>query len=332
MMLPRLASGRFNKGVETLILESHSTIEGRLMGVFGRFFRWIRGKSSPKSFTMIVMGIENAGKSTLMAGLKGENPDLVTPSVGFSPETIKLGKLTYTIYDLGGGKTFRSIWTHYFAEVQGIIFVIDSADDVNMETAAQVLKDNIEDYRLKGKAVLVLANKQDKEGSISKDQLKERLGFADDSIPLEVFSCKALRKPDEPIDPGVIQGMQWLTASVKSNFAELSDRIATQKAEQEERETKERQEKKKRIEERKAAQNAPKSAIVAFTEDGTTQNATLATTEGNRSQERTLPPLRETSSPSGEVRPLNLEELVRDESGPPQDDAREEQLINTPRG
>jgi hypothetical protein len=41
----------------------------------------------------------------------------VTPTVGFANQTVKQGKLALTVYDLGGGKTFRGIWKHYYAEV-----------------------------------------------------------------------------------------------------------------------------------------------------------------------------------------------------------------------
>lgn len=88
--------------------------------------------------------------------LPAEVDQFTTPTWGFDSETIKNGSHTITFYDMGGGETFRGIWKHYFAEVHGIIFVVDSADSARIEEAKAVLHANYNSSNLKGKRLLVL--------------------------------------------------------------------------------------------------------------------------------------------------------------------------------
>lgn len=89
------------------------------------------GRQKSRHIFLIVIGIDNAGKTTLMTALNGgmqskgkcankfpEDPALVTPTVGFKNEDIKFNGHDVTVYDLGGGATFRGIWKHYYAEVK----------------------------------------------------------------------------------------------------------------------------------------------------------------------------------------------------------------------
>lgn len=77
------------------------------------------------------------------------------PTVGFSKETMKLDKYDITLYDLGGGKKIRGIWKNYFAEVYGVVYVVDSSTPDRMEEAQNTLKEVLEHPHVSGKPVLM---------------------------------------------------------------------------------------------------------------------------------------------------------------------------------
>ncbi len=72
-----------------------------------------------REVTLLLVGLDSAGKSTLLANLNGESMDDVTPTVGFSSTTLDVGRCTVTFYDLGGGAKIRDIWKNYYAKVGG---------------------------------------------------------------------------------------------------------------------------------------------------------------------------------------------------------------------
>lgn len=58
-----------------------------------------------------------------------ENHSRITPTIGFNLDEFKFKNVNIKMWDLAGQERLRSVWSHYFMAVQGIIFVVDSADD-----------------------------------------------------------------------------------------------------------------------------------------------------------------------------------------------------------
>ena len=105
--------------------------------------------------TLAILGLDNAGKTVTAKGLQGESFEDVAPTVGFSSVDYKFNKHDVTMFDLGGGKKIRGIWTSYFAEVYGLIYVIDSSDPERLDEARLTLRDVIEHPKITGKPILV---------------------------------------------------------------------------------------------------------------------------------------------------------------------------------
>lgn len=84
----------------------------------GNLYTWAK-KKQEKSVTIILLGLDNAGKSTLLYSLKGEMPHNahVTPTIGFRPSKLVSGKYTIQWFDVGGAKNFRRVWQNYYPEV-----------------------------------------------------------------------------------------------------------------------------------------------------------------------------------------------------------------------
>jgi predicted GTPase len=64
-----------------------------------------------------VIGLDNAGKSTVVNNLTGDYQGLVAPTLGFASAKITFDKISITIFDLGGSATIRNYWVNYYHEV-----------------------------------------------------------------------------------------------------------------------------------------------------------------------------------------------------------------------
>ena len=80
----------------------------------------------------------------------------IVPTVGFSAPIHKaLGDFNVTFYDLGGGARIRGVWPQYFADVHGVVFVVDAADGARLDEAARELHTALRHPMVVGKPTLV---------------------------------------------------------------------------------------------------------------------------------------------------------------------------------
>ena len=93
-----------------------------------------------RNIVLLMLGLDNAGKTCTAKMLVGEDLETVAPTIGFSKVSTKYKGFNVTIYDLGGSKSFRGIWPKYYHEVHGFIFVVDSADDQRLDETAEVIQ------------------------------------------------------------------------------------------------------------------------------------------------------------------------------------------------
>ena len=54
--------------------------------------------------------------------------DLFATLLGFNVETAELNAVMFTAWDVGGRDKIRPLWRHYYENMAGLIFVIDSND------------------------------------------------------------------------------------------------------------------------------------------------------------------------------------------------------------
>lgn len=125
----------------------------------GNCYHWLR-KKQEKKLTLVLIGLDNAGKTTLLHTIMGEVPEYVTPTTGFNKETFKESPFTIEVFDLGGGNRIRNIWGKYLAEVHGAVFVVDSSDAERFAEAKEVLLETLGNPFLSSKPILIMANKQ----------------------------------------------------------------------------------------------------------------------------------------------------------------------------
>ncbi|CAH1406892.1 unnamed protein product [Nezara viridula] len=184
-----------------------------------------------RRIVLLLVGLDNAGKTTAAKGLAGEFVQDAIPTVGFSAINLKHRGYTVTIYDLGGGCQIRALWNSYFCDVHGVIFVVDASDISRVEECKQELENLLRNDKLAGKPVLVLANKQDLPGALDEIDIVEALRLE----PLvneqkcltlvEVCSAKLPNSRRKKIDPRLLNGYRWLLGQIIRNYYNLNMRV-----------------------------------------------------------------------------------------------------------
>lgn len=126
-------------------------------------------------FLQLVVGLDYAGKTTLVSALQRQGGD-THPTIGFSkPICIKHKRQRLKLYDVGGGRGIRAIWGQYLPEVHGIIFVVDASMRKRMAEAAEEFSTMLQNECARNKHILVLANKQDQPEALPPDLVDAEL-------------------------------------------------------------------------------------------------------------------------------------------------------------
>merc|ERR1711948_144543 len=108
----------------------------------------------------LMLGLDAAGKTTVLYKLKHNETITTIPTVGFNVEELEYKRLRMTVWDVGGQDRIRRLWRHYYQGSNAIIFVVDSNDKDRIDDAREELSKMLGDHELEGAALLVLANKQ----------------------------------------------------------------------------------------------------------------------------------------------------------------------------
>jgi len=141
-----------------------------LSSVFGRLF----GK---KQMRILMVGLDAAGKTTILYKLKLGEIVTTIPTIGFNVETVEYKNICFTVWDVGGQDKIRPLWRHYFQNTQGLIFVVDSNDRERITEAQEELQKMLQEDELREATLLVFANKQDLPNAMTASELTDKLGL-----------------------------------------------------------------------------------------------------------------------------------------------------------
>ncbi|KAI0560281.1 P-loop containing nucleoside triphosphate hydrolase [Gracilaria domingensis] len=134
-------------------------------------------KNISSEIRVLVLGLDNAGKTTIMKRLKGEGVHSVSPTLGFDIKTLEFHKYKLNMWDVGRQQTIPTYWRNYFEQTDGIIWVVDSADVARLSDCRTELEKLLMEERFAGASLLVLANKQDLSGALTTEQIIEHLAL-----------------------------------------------------------------------------------------------------------------------------------------------------------
>lgn len=154
--------------------------------------RKVRAKE--REMRILILGLDNAGKTTIVKRLKGEDVTTISPTLGFDINTLQFGQYKLNLWDVGGQQTIRAYWRNYFEQTDAIVWVVDSADVMRMNDCRIELENLLMEERLAGATLLVLANKQDIQGSLSAHEVASKLSVntvVGRKRHWRVFACSA---------------------------------------------------------------------------------------------------------------------------------------------
>jgi len=177
---------------------------GSVSKIMGKIF-------GSKEMRLLMLGLDAAGKTTILYKLKLNQDVRTIPTVGFNVETVTYKNVKFNVWDVGGQDKIRPLWRHYFSGTQGLIFVIDSNDRARIDEARQELHRIILDREMGEALLLVFANKQDVAGAMTPQEVQERLKLSQlkDKIWYVVPSCATSGE-------GLFEGLGWLSNNVKA--------------------------------------------------------------------------------------------------------------------
>ncbi|KAG5559837.1 hypothetical protein RHGRI_003210 [Rhododendron griersonianum] len=192
-----------------------------------------------KEAKILFLGLDNAGKTTLLHMLKDEEQQGLAyascetevkdrrlvqhqPTQYPTSEELSIGQIKFKAFDLGGHQIARRVWKDYYAQVDAVVYLVDAYDKERFAESKKELDALLSDESLGNVPFLILGNKIDIPYAASEDELRHYLGLtglttgkgkvnlADSNVrPLEVFMCSIVRKM------GYGDGFKWMSQYIK---------------------------------------------------------------------------------------------------------------------
>jgi len=153
-----------------------------------------------------MVGLDAAGKTTILYKLKLGEIVTTIPTIGFNVETVEYKNINFTVWDVGGQDKIRPLWRHYFQNTQGLIFVVDSNDRERINEAHDELNKMLNEDELRDAAVLVFANKQDLPNAMSVAEITDKLGLHSLRSRKWYIQSTCATSGD-----GLYEGLDWLS-------------------------------------------------------------------------------------------------------------------------
>ncbi|XP_070762835.1 ADP-ribosylation factor 4-like isoform X1 [Enoplosus armatus] len=165
-----------------------------------------------KQMRILMVGLDAAGKTTILYKLKLGEIVTTIPTIGFNVETVEYKNITFTVWDVGGQDKIRPLWRHYFQNTQGLIFVVDSNDRERVQESCEELTKMLSEDELKDAVLLVFANKQDLPNALSVSELQEKLNLH--SLRGKSWHIESTCATQ---GTGLYEGLDWLSKELSKN-------------------------------------------------------------------------------------------------------------------
>ncbi|KAF2011152.1 ADP-ribosylation factor [Aaosphaeria arxii CBS 175.79] len=172
-----------------------------------------KARLKDKEMRILMLGLDNAGKTTIVKKIMNEDVNSVSPTLGFIIKTIEYDGYKLNIWDVGGQKTLRTYWKNYFEKTDTLIWVVDATDRERLDDCRQELAGLLLEERLMGASLLVFKNKSDVASAMTEDEVREGLGL--DSIKTHrwtIMACSAMT------GLSLQEGLEWVVQDAKARL------------------------------------------------------------------------------------------------------------------
>ena len=141
---------------------------------FSRIWERFAGKQEMR---ILMVGLDAAGKTTILYKFKLGEVVTTIPTIGFNVETVEYKNLNFTVWDVGGQDKIRPLWRYYYQGTNALIYVVDSNDRDRTEDAREELMKMLNEDEMRDAVLLVFANKQDLPNAMTAAEVTEKLGL-----------------------------------------------------------------------------------------------------------------------------------------------------------
>ncbi|KAK1667679.1 hypothetical protein QYE76_055838 [Lolium multiflorum] len=177
---------------------------------FGKLFSRLFAK---KEMRILMVGLDAAGKTTILYKLKLGEIVTTIPTIGFNVETVEYKNISFTVWDVGGQDKIRPLWRHYFQNTQGLIFVVDSNDRERVVEARDELHRMLNEDELRDAVLLVFANKQDLPNAMNAAEITDKLGLH--SLRQRHWYIQSTCATS---GEGLYEGLDWLSNNIANKL------------------------------------------------------------------------------------------------------------------
>ncbi|RYH21089.1 GTP-binding protein [archaeon] len=178
----------------------------------------------PTEYRFLMVGLDAAGKTTVLYKLKLGEVVTTIPTIGFNVETVTYKGVNFTMWDVGGCDKIRPLWRHYYQNTQGIIYVVDTNDisrfpenGDSYNTVMGLFNITIQEDELRDAVILVYLNKIDiPTGRMNLAHMTKQFELSGSKRKMRIQPCCA------STGEGLYEGLEWLTNALKSPDRELT--------------------------------------------------------------------------------------------------------------
>merc|ERR1711879_1065613 len=166
---------------------------------------------SKQDVRIVMVGLDAAGKTTVLYKLKLGEVVTTIPTIGFNVETVEYKNIRFTVWDIGGQDKIRKLWRYYYEGTHGVIFVVDSNDRDRIQDARDELWKLLREEEMRDIVLLVFANKQDLPSAMTPTEVSKHLGLSElrNRHWLIQSACATTGQ-------GIYEGLDWFSKTLAS--------------------------------------------------------------------------------------------------------------------
>lgn len=159
---------------------------------------------------VIIVGLDNAGKTTILYQFSMNEVVHTSPTIGSNVEEIVINNTRFLMWDIGGQESLRSSWNTYYTNTEFVIVVVDSTDRERISVTREELYKMLAHEDLRKAGLLIFANKQDVKECMTVAEISQFLKLTSiKDHQWHIQACCALT------GEGLCQGLEWMMSRLK---------------------------------------------------------------------------------------------------------------------